>query len=50
MTLAAVRATANRSDIPALPHGVRLTTLDHNGLTIIVREDHSALGHDRQCA
>ena len=28
-------------EIPALPPGVRLTTLD-NGLTIIVREDHSA--------
>src|SRR5579883_981317 len=28
-------------EIPALPAGVRLTTLD-NGLTIIVREDHSA--------
>lgn len=27
--------------IPALPPGVRLTTLDH-GLTLIVREDHSA--------
>src|SRR5258706_296046 len=29
------------SAIPALPHGVTLTTLD-NGLTVIVREDHSA--------
>lgn len=28
-------------EIPALPAGVKLTTLD-NGLTIIVREDHSA--------
>ena len=28
-------------EIPALPPGVTLTTLD-NGLTIIVREDHSA--------
>ncbi len=27
--------------IPALPHGVTFTTLD-NGLTVIVREDHSA--------
>jgi zinc protease len=40
MTATAVSA-ANESDIPALPPGVRLTTLD-NGLTIIVREDHSA--------
>ena len=29
------------SDIPSVPPGVRLTTLD-NGLTLIVREDHSA--------
>ena len=29
------------ADIPALPAGVKVTTLD-NGLTIIVREDHSA--------
>jgi zinc protease len=29
------------NDIPALPSGVKLTTLD-NGLVIIVREDHSA--------
>jgi len=28
-------------DIPSIPAGVRLTTLD-NGLTLIVREDHSA--------
>src|SRR5947209_20139982 len=28
-------------DIPAIPPGVKLTTLD-NGLAIIVREDHSA--------
>ena len=27
--------------IPALPHGVTFTTLD-NGLTVIIREDHSA--------
>jgi zinc protease len=31
----------NGSPIPAIPPGVKLTTLD-NGLTIIVREDHSA--------
>jgi zinc protease len=31
----------NPDSIPAIPVGVRLTTLD-NGLTIIVREDHSA--------
>ena len=29
------------ADIPSIPPGVKLTTLD-NGLTIIVREDHSA--------
>jgi zinc protease len=34
-------AANDRGDIPALPPGVRLTTLD-NGLTLIVREDHSA--------
>src|SRR5271166_4483031 len=32
---------ANSNDIPALPSGVSLTTLE-NGLVIIVREDHSA--------
>src|SRR5438105_10128924 len=32
--------TANGS-LPAIPPGVKLTTLD-NGLTIIIREDHSA--------
>src|SRR2546426_8682152 len=32
---------ATNSDIPSHPPGVQLTTLD-NGLTIIVREDHSA--------
>ena len=32
---------AKQSAIPSLPPGVQLTTLD-NGLTIIVREDHSA--------
>jgi zinc protease len=31
----------NGSALPAIPPGVKLTTLD-NGLTIIVREDHSA--------
>lgn len=43
MTAAAVslsQAAATR-DIPAIPPGVVFTTLD-NGLTIIVREDHSA--------
>ena len=29
------------SEIPSIPAGVRITTLE-NGLTIIVREDHSA--------
>jgi zinc protease len=33
--------TISNGEIPALPSGVTLTTLD-NGLTIIVREDHSA--------
>jgi zinc protease len=32
---------SSANDIPAAPSGVKLTTLD-NGLTIIVREDHSA--------
>ena len=31
----------NTSVIPAIPPGVRLRTLD-NGLTLIIREDHSA--------
>src|SRR5499427_10319210 len=31
----------NKGAIPCIPPGVKLTTLD-NGLTIIVREDHSA--------
>src|SRR5690349_16098794 len=31
----------SNGDIPAVPSGVKVTTLD-NGLTIIVREDHSA--------
>jgi zinc protease len=33
--------TRNGSEIPSLPPGVKLTSLE-NGLTIIVREDHSA--------
>jgi zinc protease len=33
--------TNNLKEIPAVPAGVKVTTLD-NGLTIIVREDHSA--------
>jgi zinc protease len=35
------RIAKNQKEIPALPAGVKVTTLD-NGLTIIVREDHSA--------
>ena len=34
-------APPNKGVIPSIPPGVKLTTLD-NGLTIIVREDHSA--------
>src|SRR5437899_9254790 len=34
-------AVATNREIPAIPPGVKLTTLE-NGLTIIVREDHSA--------
>jgi zinc protease len=34
-------ALQDGADIPTLPPGVRLTTLE-NGLTVIVREDHSA--------
>ena len=43
MTVASTRfaEAAPATDIPAMPPGVKLTTLD-NGLTIIVREDHSA--------
>jgi zinc protease len=41
MIATAVSAANDHPDIPALPPGVKLTTLD-NGLTIIVREDHSA--------
>src|SRR5260221_4261212 len=33
--------TSNGSDIPSIPPGVKITTLE-NGLGIIVREDHSA--------
>ena len=33
--------TASHTDIPSIPAGVKLTTLD-NGLTVIVREDRSA--------
>src|SRR5271169_4982589 len=35
------RKKSSAAAIPAIPPGVRLTTLD-NGLTLIVREDHSA--------
>src|SRR6201992_2338777 len=43
MTQASASIAANgvTAEIPALPSGVKMTTLD-NGLTIIVREDHSA--------
>src|SRR6202030_1854585 len=34
-------ADGRRAEIPALPPGVKISTLE-NGLTIIVREDHSA--------
>src|ERR1700758_747708 len=36
-----VEGNNSPTEIPALPQGVKVTTLD-NGLTIIVREDHSA--------
>src|ERR1044071_10146310 len=36
-----LKTTLTDGDIPAIPAGVKLTTLE-NGLTIIVREDHSA--------
>ena len=36
-----LQPTTPDAEIPAVPPGVRITTLD-NGLTIIVREDHSA--------
>lgn len=41
MIAAATPLARNRAEIPPVPPGVTLTTLD-NGLTIIVREDHSA--------
>jgi len=41
MIVSSLKATDPNSSIPAIPPGVRVTTLD-NGLTIIVREDHSA--------
>ena len=41
MTKSNPAPTLNGADIPALPPGVKLVTLD-NGLTIITREDHSA--------
>ena len=41
MSAKAVSAPPVTGDIPAIPPGVKITTLD-NGLTIIVREDHSA--------
>src|SRR6267142_1870646 len=41
MTLKPWIVSTNGAEIPSLPHGVKLTTLE-NGLTIIVREDHSA--------
>ncbi len=40
-TTARTTTTGSPVEIPAFPPGVKLTTLD-NGLTIIVREDHSA--------
>ena len=40
-TTAATNKNGAPVEIPAFPPGVKLTTLD-NGLTIIVREDHSA--------
>ncbi|MDB6031613.1 MAG: Peptidase inactive domain protein [Verrucomicrobiales bacterium] len=36
-----IAGNALRAELPAIPPGVQMTTLD-NGLTIIVREDHSA--------
>src|SRR5690349_21602920 len=41
MIASSLKATETNNSIPAIPPGVRVTTLD-NGLTIIVREDHSA--------
>ena len=37
----AFQPTPKPATIPAIPPGVRLTMLDH-GLTLIVKEDHSA--------
>lgn len=41
MSAKAVSSTPSPGSIPSIPPGVKVTTLD-NGLTIIVREDHSA--------
>src|SRR6478609_11305592 len=41
MTKSIPSTNLNDSEIPAIPPGVKLVTLD-NGLTIITREDHSA--------
>jgi zinc protease len=41
MIASVATAAKDQAEIPLLPHGVRLTTLE-NGLTIVVREDHSA--------
>jgi len=41
MTAPALSPAHDQEEIPALPPGARLATLD-NGLTVIVREDHSA--------
>ena len=41
MTASDTAQAAKLADIPAIPAGVRLITLD-NGLTLIIREDHSA--------
>src|ERR1041384_6637600 len=41
MTATAISAAPASADIPSVPPGVTVTTLE-NGLTIILREDHSA--------
>ena len=41
MTEKVINSSRNGGEIPPIPAGVKLTTLE-NGLTIIVREDHSA--------
>ncbi|MEK7781282.1 MAG: hypothetical protein AAB370_07260, partial [Verrucomicrobiota bacterium] len=41
MTNSSPSTNLNGSEIPAVPPGVKLVTLE-NGLTIITREDHSA--------